>query len=68
MGKRVATGKRRTVTTQIAAEPDGDRLHIRVPPDLKRAMKEVADDDSRTLSNWVLSVVREELRRRGKLN
>lgn len=64
MTKRSATKKVRT----LATSQDGERLHIRIPPDLKEAARETAAEDGRSMSNFVLQVLREELKRRDKLN
>jgi hypothetical protein len=44
------------------------RLHIRIPPELKGVAREMAEEDGRTVSNLVLKVLRDEAKRRGKLN
>lgn len=51
-----------------ATQTEGERLHIRIPADLKEAAKEAAVEDGRTMSNLVLHALRELLKQRGKLH
>lgn len=59
MTKRPTRKNVRTVATS-----DGERLHIRIPPDLKEVAKELAEEDGRTLSNWMLRLIREEVEKK----
>jgi len=36
-------------------------LNIRIDPDLKKKAKKIADDDGRTLSNWVTRLIEREV-------
>ena len=38
-----------------------ERLMIRVAPDLKKKIERAAKEDDRTMSNWILKVVKEKL-------
>jgi len=62
LGKKRASGNVRTTATSET----GDRLHIRIPPDFKEVLREMAEEDDRTISNLVLKVLRDEAKRRGK--
>lgn len=64
MPKREARPKVRTTDTSS----DETRLHIRIPPDLKVAAREMAKEDGRSVSNLVLKILRDEAQRRGKIN
>jgi uncharacterized protein (DUF1778 family) len=54
----------RTMATQRDA--GGERFHIRVPPDLKEVARQMAVEDGRTVSNFLLYLIREEAKRRGQ--
>ena len=49
---------------RTVATSEGERLHIRIPPDLKEVARELAEEDGRTLSNWMLRLIREEVERK----
>lgn len=51
--------------SEDSSEDAEKRLHLRIPPDLKKALQQAAEADGRTLSNWVLQAVREKLARKG---
>lgn len=65
VAKRKAIPKVRTPATP---KDDGERLHIRIPPELKGVAREMAAEDNRSVSNLVLTILRDEAKRRGKLN
>jgi predicted HicB family RNase H-like nuclease len=41
-------------------------LNIRIDPDLKKQAKKLAQDEGRSLSNWVTWLINRELKRAGK--
>ena len=41
-------------------------LNIRIDPELKRKAKKVAEYDNRSLSNWVICLIRKEVEKREK--
>ncbi len=43
------------------------RLHMRIPLELKDVLREMAEEDGRTISNWILHQIRVQARERGKL-
>lgn len=62
--KAKATTGMRTTSTPESEE----RLHLRIPADLKDAARKAAAEDGRTLSNYVLQLLRERLARKGKID
>jgi uncharacterized protein (DUF1778 family) len=66
MADQPASKKRRTLATQAVSE--GERLHIRIPPDLKEVARVMASEQGRTVSNFVLQLLREEAKRQGRKN
>jgi len=36
-------------------------LNLRIDPDLKKAAKKIAEDDGRSLSNWVTRLIQREV-------
>ncbi len=43
--------------------PKDQILNVRIDPELKQQARKLAEQDSRTLSNWVIWLIRRELRR-----
>lgn len=43
-------------------------LNIRIDPDLKKKAKKIADEDGRTLSNWVTRLIEREVAKAKKAN
>ena len=41
-------------------------LNIRIDPDLKKQAKKLAQDEGRSLSNWVTWLIYRELKKNGK--
>lgn len=41
-------------------------LNIRIDPDLKKKAKALAEEDGRTLSNWVTRLIEKELKKSRK--
>jgi len=46
--------------------PKDKILNIRIEPELKRQAKKLADQEGRSLSNWLTWLIRRELKRAGK--
>jgi predicted HicB family RNase H-like nuclease len=64
MKKRGAREK----VSKPAASQEGERLNIRIPPELKEVAKELAQEEGRSVSNWILQMIRDRARERGKLH
>lgn len=58
---------REKMSTTATLPASGDRLHMRIPPDVKDVLREMAEEDGRTISNWILHQIRVQARERGKL-
>ncbi|WP_143556051.1 toxin-antitoxin system HicB family antitoxin [Solemya velum gill symbiont] len=43
-------------------------LNLRIDPDLKKRAKAIAQDDGRTLSNWVTHLIEREVKKAEKEN
>ena len=41
-------------------------INIRVDAELKRQAKRLAENDGRSLSNWILRLIQEEIKKDGK--
>ena len=41
-------------------------INIRVDSDLKKQARRLAEDDGRSLSNWILRLIQEEIKRNEK--
>lgn len=42
----------------------GDRLHMRIPPDVKDVLREMAEEEGRTVSNWIIKMIRDKAKER----
>jgi hypothetical protein len=59
-------GKRKVRTTATQQREEEERFHVRVPSDLKELVRAMAAEDGRTISNFLLQLVRKEAKRRGE--
>lgn len=41
-------------------------LNLRIDPDLKKAAKKLAEEDGRSLSNWVTHLIKKQVEKAGK--
>jgi len=48
-------------------QPKGNALSVRLPPPVKAALEKAAQDDRRTVSNFVELILADALRERGYL-
>ena len=46
--------------------PKDKILNVRIDPELKKQARKLAEEESRTLSNWVIWLIQREVRRAGK--
>jgi predicted HicB family RNase H-like nuclease len=46
--------------------PKDKILNIRIDPDLKKQAKKIAEDENRSLSNWVTWLIQREIQRTAK--
>ena len=43
-----------------------DRIQIRISPALKEELQKLADAENRTVSNYIINLIREDLNRKGE--
>jgi predicted HicB family RNase H-like nuclease len=41
-------------------------INIRISPDLKKAAKKIAEEDGRSLSNWITRLIEKEIKKAKK--
>lgn len=46
--------------------PKTERIDIRVSPELKQQLQQAADAENRTVSNYIVNLIREDLNRKGE--
>lgn len=46
--------------------PKTERIDIRISPELKQQLQKAADAENRTVSNYIVNLIREDLNRKGE--
>ena len=46
--------------------PKTERIDIRISPELKQQLQKAADAENRTVSNYIVNLIREDLTRKGE--
>lgn len=54
-------------STEKPETPAGDRLlHMKIPPELKRRLRQEAERENRTMSNFVINLLVKAMKQRDK--
>ena len=45
--------------------PKTERIDIRISPELKQKLQQAADEENRTISNYIINLIQKDLKERG---